>query len=119
MDTTNAPQIIPHAHENLKFTPFEAKWVPFSARFVVLGQNPRATGAINIYEMERGKVNLVQEIETEKGFKCGTFSASSVEQRHLATGDYDGNLAIWDLEYMREPIFKVKAHDKIINTIDG
>ena len=56
MDTTNSPQIILHTHEGLNFTPFEAKWVPHSARFIVLGQNPRATGALAVYELERGKV---------------------------------------------------------------
>ena len=60
--------------------------------------------------------------EKPKGFKCGTFHASSVEDRHLATGDYEGNLQIWDLENMGpldKPIFDVKGHEKIINCIDG
>lgn len=57
--------------------------------------------------------------EKPKGFKSGTFHASGVENRHLATGDYEGNLAIWDLEDMRKPIFQVRAHDKIINCVEG
>ncbi|CAD7971504.1 unnamed protein product [Amoebophrya sp. A120] len=119
MDTTNSPQIILHTHEGLNFTPFEAKWVPHSARFVVLGQNPRATGALAVYELERGKVKKLSETEKPKGFKCGTFGASAIEQRHLATGDYEGNLAIWDLEDIRKPIFEVRGHDKIINCVEG
>eukprot|EP00392_Amoebophrya_sp_AT5.2_P001728 g1730.t1 len=133
MDTTNSPQIILHTHEGLNFTPFEAKWVPHSARFIVLGQNPRATGALAVYELERGKVvdldicimgkgmgcKKLSETEKPKGFKCGTFGASALEQRHLATGDYEGNLAIWDLEDIRKPIFEVRGHDKIINCVEG
>ena len=45
------------------------------------------------------------ETEQPKGFKCGTFGASSIEDRHLATGDYVGGLAIWDLENMKKPIW--------------
>ena len=38
----------------------------------------------------------------------------------MATGDFAGHLAIWDLENMSPgPIFSVKAHDQIINCIDG
>src|SRR3546814_15691059 len=37
------------------------------------------------------------ELQSEKthGIKCGTFGASSIEERHLATGDYGGVLNIW------------------------
>ena len=38
----------------------------------------------------------------------------------MATGDFGGHLAIWDLENMSPgPIFSVKAHEQIINCIDG
>lgn len=90
MDTTNCPQIIVHAQESLDFTPFEVRWVPHSARFVILGQMPRATGAIQIHELNRGECKKVSQTERPKGFKCGTFHASAIEDRHLATGDYEG-----------------------------
>jgi hypothetical protein len=35
------------------------------------------------------------QVEKPQGFKCGTFGASGLEDRHLATGDYAGNLNIW------------------------
>lgn len=35
------------------------------------------------------------QIEKPKGFKCGTFGASTLSERHLATGDFDGSLSIW------------------------
>ena len=38
--------------------------------------------------------NLFQA-EKSKAFKCGTFGASSLQQRYLATGDFDGKMAIW------------------------
>ena len=38
----------------------------------------------------------------------------------MATGDFDGQLAIWDLERLDQgPIYSIKAHEQIINSIDG
>jgi len=105
MDGTAAPQIIEHVKEPLTFTPFETRWVPQSARFVILGQNPRATGAIRVCQLSQGKCEKLTEVEKPKGFKCATFGASSIEDRHLATGDYAGGVAVWDLEDMKKPIW--------------
>ena len=44
MDTTDAPQILEHANKSLTFTPFDCKWIPASARFVIFGQSPSAKG---------------------------------------------------------------------------
>ena len=35
------------------------------------------------------------QIEKSKAFKCGTFGASSLQQRYMATGDFDGKMQIW------------------------
>ncbi|KAL6068678.1 hypothetical protein STEG23_012518, partial [Scotinomys teguina] len=58
-------------------------------------------------------------IEKAKPIKCGTFGAASLQQRYLATGDFDGNLHIWNLEAPEMPVYSVKGHKEIINTIDG
>ncbi|CAE7544155.1 wdr92, partial [Symbiodinium necroappetens] len=105
MDCTAAPQVIEHLKEQLNFTPFDTRWVPQSARYVVLGQYPRATGCIRVCQLNKGKSEKLAETEQPKGFKCGTFGASSIEDRHLATGDYAGGLAIWDLENLKKPVW--------------
>ena len=38
---------------------------------------------------------LFLQSEHSKAFKCGTFGASNIQQRHLATGNFDGRLQIW------------------------
>ena len=38
---------------------------------------------------------FIIQAEKPKAFKCGTFGASSLKDRHLATGDFDGKLQIW------------------------
>ena len=39
------PQIIVHIEKSLNYTVFDAKWIPCSAKFVVVGSHPRDTGA--------------------------------------------------------------------------
>ncbi|UYV74612.1 WDR92 [Cordylochernes scorpioides] len=180
------PQIIVHSEKNVTFTLFDVKWIPCSAKFVVLGSYPRGTGAIQIYELSKGQINLISEVfwknvfvikagnttqwqadlapkemaasdmrnrrhvqplltwstnaahpvsleslqeitqymvcgqtEKSKPFKCGTFGASSLQQRSIATGDFDGRLHIWDVTDTELPVYSAKAHDQIINAIDG
>lgn len=56
------PQIIAHVQKSLNYTLFDCKWIPSSAKFVVLGSNPRGTGALQIYEVSHGDVELLKEV---------------------------------------------------------
>ena len=114
MDATDRPQIVEHCHKPLNYVVYDTRWVPSSARFVVLGCHPRGTGALQVMELKKGGVDIVHEVpfasntrallltgytvlqsEKHAAFKCGTFGASSLAERHLATGDFDGRLSIW------------------------
>ncbi|KAJ3234396.1 WD repeat-containing protein 92 [Chytriomyces hyalinus] len=119
MDALKKPQIITLETKGVDYTPYDVKWVPSSARFVSLGQYARGTGALVVYELENGKAVKVAQKETQSALKCGTFGASTLAQRHVATGDFDGRLSVFDLERMELPVFTVKAHEQIINCIDG
>ena len=119
VDTLNAPQIIEHISQSVNYTPFDVKWIPCSAKIVVTGQTPRAKGIIQIYQMNKGKLEIVSEFIKEYGFKCSTFGASSLSSRDLAVGDFEGNLIIYDL-VKGTPSYEIKkAHKNIINAIDG
>ncbi|TSN48486.1 WD repeat-containing protein 92 [Bagarius yarrelli] len=113
------PQIIAHIQKSLNYTVFDSKWIPCSAKFVCMGTFPRGSGVLQIYEVQHGDVQLVKEMEKPKPIKCGTFGATSLQQRHLATGDFDGNLHVWNLEASEAPVYSVKGHKEIINSIDG
>lgn len=113
------PQIISHIQKSLNYTVFDSKWIPCSAKFVCLGNFARGTGVMQIYEVQHGEVQLVKELEKAKPLKCGTFGATSLQQRHMATGDFDGNLNVWNLEVPDVPVYSVKAHKEIVNSIDG
>ncbi len=95
------------------FTLFDCKWIPSSARFLVMGshikvkreqnlnnhprmldgQNNMTTiqghGLMRIYAMDSANsIRMETEAERPDPIKCATFGASSLEDRHLATGDF-------------------------------
>jgi len=56
------PQIIAHVQKSMNYTLFDCRWVPCSAKFVVLGNHARGTGALQIYEMSHGDISLIHEV---------------------------------------------------------
>jgi len=71
MDTTDAPQIIEHIHKSISFTPYDTRWIPCSARFVAMGIHPNAHGAIQMYQLNKGDLEIVKDYQTPSGVKCG------------------------------------------------
>ena len=63
MEGLSKPQIIGHVEKNLNLTLFDAKWIPCSAKLVVLGSHPRDTGALHIYELTKGELKLLKEVK--------------------------------------------------------
>lgn len=53
------PQIILHVYNSVNYTIFDAKWIPCSAKFVVLGNFPRGTGALQVYEVSHGELKCI------------------------------------------------------------
>ena len=64
MEGLEKPQIITHIEKSLNYTVFDVKWLPSSAKVVVLGSHPRDTGALQIYEVSKGELKLVGEVRS-------------------------------------------------------
>uniref|UniRef100_A0A061R9R5 Wd repeat-containing protein 92 n=1 Tax=Tetraselmis sp. GSL018 TaxID=582737 RepID=A0A061R9R5_9CHLO len=110
VDGGNTPQILEIGHQGLSATIYDTKWIPSSARFMVLGSHPRSTGLMQMYELQGTEMKLLKETEKKSSIKCGTFGASGLADRRLATGDFAGKLCIWDLERMNAPpVFETQA----------
>lgn len=62
MEALGKPQIIAHIEKSLNYTVFDVKWMPSSAKLVVLGSHPRDTGALQVYELSGGELKLVVEV---------------------------------------------------------
>ena len=67
MDLWEKPQLITHVQKSLNFTLYDARWIPHSARFVILGSHPTGTGAVQIYELTRGDAKLLKEVVALEG----------------------------------------------------
>jgi hypothetical protein len=80
---------------------------------------PSHPGSAQVFELSGTELKLQAEVEKKHSFKCGTFGASSSGDRRLATGNFNGELQLWDLECTNKPIFEVQAHASIVNKVDG
>uniref|UniRef100_A0A6P7G1M6 Dynein axonemal assembly factor 10 n=1 Tax=Diabrotica virgifera virgifera TaxID=50390 RepID=A0A6P7G1M6_DIAVI len=119
MEALQRPQIICHNQKNVDYSVHDVKWIPCSAKFVTLGGKSNGSGIVEVYSLTSENVEKVHEFGKKEHFKCGTFEASSLRNRHLATGDFSGRLQVWDLEDPLWPVYKSTAHSAIINSIDG
>lgn len=98
------------------------RWIPGTAKFVALGEYARNTGCLQaghtgasvfliaiqevhgmrssclqVFELQDNKLHKVQEVEKPARFKFGTFGASSMSERQLATGSFQGQLQVCSL----------------------
>uniref|UniRef100_A0A182SI88 WD repeat-containing protein 92 n=1 Tax=Anopheles maculatus TaxID=74869 RepID=A0A182SI88_9DIPT len=112
-------QMISHIEKSLNYSVYDVKWIPCTAKFVAVGSQPKGTGTIQIYELNRGTLDLVRETEKAVSLKCCSFGASRLRAEHLAVGDFAGTLAVYDLERLDAPVYEVKGHEGIINTLDA
>lgn len=115
------PYIVAHIEKSLDHTIFDTRWIPCSAKFVVLGNRSTGVGTIEIFELNRGQLESVRQYETNTAMKCGSFGASSLKRTNLAVGSMDGSMEIYDLDCMesKKPIYSVKAHQGMVNCLDG
>ena len=116
MDTV---QIIAHIEKSLNYSIFDVKWIPVSAKFVVLGSQPKGSGILQIYQLNKGNLELVREFERPNPLKCGSFGASKLRNTHMTVGDFAGKMSIYDLENAGKAVYEVDAHKEIINSIDA
>lgn len=115
----NKHKLVVHLSKSLDFTAFDVKWVPRSARLVVIGSNAPATGTLEVLEMNSQELQTIGKTQFPHSLKCGTFRASDVCNRHFAFGDFHGHLRVVDLTVPDKPVFNVKGHKDIINSVDG
>jgi WD40 repeat protein len=124
MDSVNAPQIIEHQSMQLDFTPYDTKWIPGTARFVLAGQTMKATGIMKVFKLNQEQCELElsvggpDQVSEGQGVKSMSFGASPFGGQSLAIGDFSGELRIHDLE-KNKVSWRVKAHQQIVNSVDA
>lgn len=94
MEALQKPQIICHNQKSLEYAIHDVKWIPCSAKFVSAGGKSNGAGVVEIYNLTGEGVEKQKEFGSKEHFKCCTFEASSLRNRHLATGDFAGRLQV-------------------------
>lgn len=119
METTQAPQIFEHHSQTLNFTPFDTRWLPYSAKCVLVGQTPRMTGVLKFYQLEKDSLKELLSFEDiGSGFKTCAFNYyNSSDAVSLAIGDNSGRLFIYDLEAQKISL-EIQAHKTSLNALD-
>lgn len=118
-DKLSKPQIIIHREKQVNYQLKDCQWIHNSPKFIAVGGKPNLKGVINIYSLDDNDIQTVHEYEKPVSIECATFQSSFISKRHLAYGDYEGNLEIVDLEHSAKSIYSVKAHQGLIYCIDG
>jgi hypothetical protein len=83
----------------LACTPFDCRWIPASARFILFGQTPGAKGVFDVMQLEKGAIKKHHSFSHAFGIKNGTFKASPISARDVSVVDFKGKLLIFDIEY--------------------
>lgn len=101
-------------------TPCRRRWVPGTARFVVLGSRPRGTGVLQVYDLDGLELQQVAQAEQPHSLQCGSFGASAAADAHLAVGTQAGQLRLLDVARLDAgPLFSVQAHAGNVNALDA
>lgn len=87
------PNAFVHIEQTVTFPILDTQWIPGTAKFVSMGVRSNGTGALKIFELNKGSLNLVREITQKSGFRCGAFGGST-QRTHLAVADFDGRLQV-------------------------
>lgn len=95
MEVLQKPQIICHNQKSVDYAVHDVKWIPCSAKFVSIGGKSNGAGIVEIYALTGDGIEKKSEFCKKEHFKCCTFEASSLRNRHLATGDFSGRLQVW------------------------
>lgn len=114
------PYVLCHIEKAVDFTIFDTRWLPCSAKCVVLGNKPNGKGVLRIFEMNAGHLDVVKEYEYKTTLKCGSFGANSLQRSHMSVISFDGQLQVLDLERLgAAAIYSVEAHKGMATCLDA
>ena len=69
MDVISKPVMICHVEKPLNYTLYDCKWIPKTAKFIVVGTEPRGTGVIEVFEVGARDVTSIMKVNKLKFLK--------------------------------------------------
>eukprot|EP01104_Vermistella_antarctica_P015665 TRINITY_DN5193_c0_g1_i1.p1 TRINITY_DN5193_c0_g1~~TRINITY_DN5193_c0_g1_i1.p1 ORF type:complete len:393 (+),score=72.25 TRINITY_DN5193_c0_g1_i1:223-1401(+) len=134
-DTTHVVRMVPSRSKSqlvsvvqtsLPYSGFDVSWIPNSTTLACVGATANEGGAIRVYNVQPEpdggtafELTVKEESDKSVALKCCALGARSVSDGHLATGDFDGTVTLWDVEHLNLPLHTLRAHTSIVNAIDG
>ncbi|CAG0905944.1 unnamed protein product [Cyprideis torosa] len=118
-DLLSKPQMIVHLEHSIPYTVYDTYWIPCSPRLVSLGCHPNGKGALEVLELRGQKLQSLENLFSSSPLKCGSFKSTSQPDRLLVTGDFSGGVKLWDLEAGTAVWDAKRAHEEIVNAVDG
>lgn len=97
---------------------FSLSWIPSSARFCTVGTDIKGKGKISIYSLNGREIVETESVSVDNNLRCSTLETGDTLNRQMATGDFSGNLAVWDLETMKQEK-SVNAHSDVLTCISS
>lgn len=114
--------MVAHIEKALDHTIYDTKWIPRTAKFIVMGNKSNGNGILTVYELSSGQLEVVESLEQKSAFKCGSFGASLIRQTHMAVGSLDGRMQILNIERLNgstAAVYDVNAHGGMVNCLDA
>lgn len=120
------PAVKVRASKSVAYTPYDARWMPGSARVVAMGGSARGTGIVQVLEASGDQLAVVAEGERPAAIKCATPHCAPSGARHIAVGDFQGRLCVLDpVRIAAGPVFSATAVQgrgtaaAVLNAIDS
>ena len=57
------PVMICHVEKSVSYTLHDCKWIPGTAKFVVIGARPRGSGVIEVYQVVTNDLKLLKTVK--------------------------------------------------------
>ena len=99
------------------FSPLKGLWVPHSDRLVVVGAYPDGKGAFSVRKVDQDlRIQPLRDVEKASGFRCAAMGVQPSVLRQVVTGQYNGQVSLWDLDHLQSPVWSGK-HSQLVNSV--
>ncbi|MES1901870.1 MAG: WD repeat-containing protein 92 [Paramarteilia canceri] len=113
------PQIFVFLEKSVNFSCFSVNWLPSSPKFLAAGTSPSNKGVIKVLNITENSIEIDKEVEFPNPIRCCTFDFNPEGENKVALGCSNGILEVRDMEKDIMIVSEYKAHQNMINSIDG
>jgi len=117
MDNLRTDCLLDVTEKTVDFTVLSLSWIPCSARIISIGAHQKGHGVLSVHTLAGRELNETSSIKTDRPLRCGTFDLGDQNERVFCSGDFSGNICLWDIESLKRFDGVTGAHSDLINSI--